>query len=109
MAQISISELSQTISELIDLDLEEQSLIVDAIDRAIDARQIVGGSSTEYEGKLGGSHPNPPILINGIVMPTSHPYPPDYFPIGKIAGPGYHPQPTPRHPHRPRHPHHPHR
>jgi hypothetical protein len=104
MAQISISELSQTISELIDLDLEEQSLMASAIDRAIDARQIVGGSSSEYQGKLGGSQPNPPILINGIMLPVDRPlHPnPDYFPIGKIAIPTYHPQPIPQHP---RHPH----
>lgn len=104
MAQISISELSQTISELIDLDLEEQSLMVSAIDRAIDARQIVGGSSSEYRGKLGGAHPNPPILINGTMVavdPQPH-YTPDYFPIGKIASPTYHPRPIPKHPRHPR-------
>jgi hypothetical protein len=78
MAQISISELSQSISELIDLDLHEQSLMVEAIDRALDARQIVGGQGIASKCKV-------PILINGIIAVRDDCVP--YFPIGKIAAP----------------------
>jgi hypothetical protein len=96
MAQISISELSQTISELIDLDPEQQSSIVTAIDRALDARQIVGGKSYRPPLVAGGIRPAPqpncdvPILINSIiaVSPNCHP-PSNNFPIGKIAAPGF--------------------
>ncbi len=100
MAYISISELSQTISELIDLDADQQSLLGSAIDRALDARKVVGGQTTI------GEAPSDPPLINGI-MPG--PYTPDYFPIGRIANPSPTPaHPRPRHPRqpRPRRPHH---
>jgi hypothetical protein len=55
MSQISISELSQTISELIDLDADKQSLMTGEIDRAIDTRQIVGGSISPYQSSWSGS------------------------------------------------------
>jgi hypothetical protein len=95
MAQISISELSQTISELIDLDLEQQSSVLTAIDRALDARQIVGGKSYRPSPLVaGGIRPAPkpshdvPILINGIIAVSPHCNPPVHnFPIGKIAVP----------------------
>ncbi len=86
MSQISISELSQTISELIDLDADQQSLMTAAIDRAIDARNIVGGNAL-----TGGSY----LAAGGISYvppcdtPTTAPCNPNphYFPIGKIAAP----------------------
>jgi hypothetical protein len=96
MAQISISELSQTISELIDLDTEQQSLITSAIDRAMDARQIVGGKSTRHLPMVNGRiRPNPkpiccdvPILINGTIAVSPYCHPPsNHFPIGKISKP----------------------
>lgn len=94
MAQISISELSQTISELIDLDPQQQSLMTSAIDRAIDARQVVGGKSLGGTPLLaGGITPAPPdcevpVLINGVIaVPPGCGPNPNYFPIGKIAAP----------------------
>jgi hypothetical protein len=95
MAQISISELSQTISELIDLDTEQQSLITSAIDRAMDARQIVGGKSTRHLPMVNGRirpAPRPtcdvPILINGIIAVSPYCDPrSNHFPIGKISKP----------------------
>jgi hypothetical protein len=99
MAQISISELSQTVSELIDLDLQEQSLIASAIDRALDARQVFGGQTSTATGDSAR-----PPLINGIVIPPDHPiHPPKHFPIGKIPVPIHNPHPLPS-PH-PRPPH----
>jgi hypothetical protein len=66
MANISIEELSQTISELIDLDLDQQSLLESAVDRAIAAKDITGGR---------GYHPRhpryPTPIINGKIA-----YPP---------------------------------
>jgi hypothetical protein len=47
MANISINELSLTISELVDLDPNQQSLIESAITRAISAKEskdVVGGN-----------------------------------------------------------------
>jgi hypothetical protein len=115
MAHISISELSQTISELIDLDADQQSVLGSAIDRALDARKVVGGTTSGKldfppgtVGLIATTEPSHQPLINGL-MPS-----PDYFPIGKIANP--HPTPitpdpvlTPIHPRprpRPRHPRH---
>ena len=43
MANISIQDLSITISELIDLDSSEQSTIESAVNRAISAKDISGG------------------------------------------------------------------
>jgi hypothetical protein len=86
MSQISISELSQTISELIDLDADQQSLLGSAIDRAIDARNIVGGTALSGGQSLaaGGIMYVPPCNT-----PTTAPCNPNphSFPIGKIAGP----------------------
>jgi hypothetical protein len=90
---ISISELSHTISELIDLDPQQQSLMASAIDRALDARQIVGGTSVAANTLVaGGIMPTPPkcevpVLINGTIAvpPNCPPRKPRCFPIGKIA------------------------
>lgn len=43
MANISIHDLSITISELVDLDQEQQSAIESALNRAISAKDITGG------------------------------------------------------------------
>jgi hypothetical protein len=70
MASISINELSQTISELVDLDADQQSLLESAMDRAISTKDIVGGAT--------------PVLgvpTIGIVIAGG------YFPIGKIKPP----------------------
>ena len=73
MSNISINELSQTISELIDLDLDHQSLIESAVNRAIAAKDITGGR---------GYRPRPihgcPTITNGKIA-----CPP--FVTGKIA------------------------
>lgn len=47
MANISINELSQTISELVNLDADQQKLIELAVDRAISTKDIVGGLSSD--------------------------------------------------------------
>jgi hypothetical protein len=78
MSNISINELSQTISELIDLDLDQQSLIESAVDRAIAAKNITGGRG--YRPRYHGHYPTPiingkiayPPLINGTVV-NPHP------------------------------------
>ncbi len=95
MSQISISELSQAISELIDLDTDQQSLMTAAIDRALDARQIVGGAVMAkgrppmVTGQIATTDPFDqsftPVIVNGLI------YDPSYFPIGRIANPN----PTP--------------
>jgi hypothetical protein len=64
MASISINELSQTISELVDLDADQQKLLESAVDRAVSTKDIVGGQSL-------------PIIAGGITP----------FPIGKIIPP----------------------
>jgi hypothetical protein len=43
MANISIKDLSTTISELVDLDLEQQHAIESALNRAVTAKDIAGG------------------------------------------------------------------
>jgi hypothetical protein len=43
MANISIHDLSITISELVDLDIEQKSAIESALNRAISAKDITGG------------------------------------------------------------------
>jgi hypothetical protein len=62
MANISVRDLSNAISELLDLelvDLDQQSTIELALNRAISAQEIVGGlRDTDY----------PPMLC-GIVCP----------------------------------------
>jgi hypothetical protein len=63
MASISINELSQTISELVDLDADQQKLLESAVDRAVSTKDIVGGLS--------------PAIIAGGFFPVP-------FPIGKI-------------------------
>jgi hypothetical protein len=78
MSTISINELSQTIAELIDLDLYEQSLIQSAVDRAISAKDITGGRG--YRPRHPRHYPTPiingkvayPPLINGT-MPSPQP------------------------------------
>jgi hypothetical protein len=64
MASISINELSQTISELVDLDADQQKLLESAVDRVVSTKDIVGGQFF-------------PIIAGGIFP----------FPIGKIMPP----------------------
>jgi hypothetical protein len=45
MANISIEDLSLTISELVDLEPEQQNLIELAVNRVIAAKDIIGGFS----------------------------------------------------------------
>jgi hypothetical protein len=111
MSEINIRDLAQAYSELIDLDDDRQQLLQSAIERSIDAREIVGGQGASSKSKVtklpnpliaGGLAPAPssppkecPVLINGIVLcdppnqPPSQPKPqhPPFFPIGKIARP----------------------
>jgi hypothetical protein len=58
MANISIEDLSLTISELVDLEPEQQNLIESAVNRAISAKDITGGFSVA----------RPPILV-GLIVP----------------------------------------
>lgn len=65
MANISINELSSSISELVDLDTNQQGLVESAIARAIsaqEAKNIVGGSQALT---MGGYFPHwwTPIVI----------------------------------------------
>jgi hypothetical protein len=62
MASISINELSLTISELVDLDPEQQNLIESAVNRAISAKDIVGGAyySPDLPKLAGAMAPPPP-------------------------------------------------
>lgn len=76
MASISINELSQTISELVDLDADQQSLLKSAVDRAISTKDIVGGQASTIIA--GGIKPIPCPIIAGGIRP---------FPIGKIVPP----------------------
>jgi hypothetical protein len=85
MSNISIDELSQTISELIDLDLDQQSLIASAVDRAIAAKDITGGGRIcppIINGKIACNPPltHPPIsirlcppLVAGGISPAPKP------------------------------------
>lgn len=43
MANISVRDLSVTISELIDLDSAEQSTVESAVNRALSAKEVQGG------------------------------------------------------------------
>jgi hypothetical protein len=54
MANISVRDFSTTISELIDLDLEQQSVIESALNRAISAKDVTGGKVAD------------PIIAGGI-------------------------------------------
>jgi hypothetical protein len=85
MANISIEELSQTISELIDLDRDQQSLIASAVDRAIAAKDITGG------GRI-----CPPIINGKIVCnpPLTHP-PISVRPWPPLVAGGISPAPKP--------------
>lgn len=76
MASISINELSQTISELVDLDADQQKLLESAVDRAVSTKDIVGGLSPAIIA--GGFFPVPCPIIAGGIRP---------FPIGKIMPP----------------------
>ncbi len=74
MPNISINELSHTISELIDLDLEHQSLIESAVNRALAAKDIIGGGAYGYPKPIiNGKIINPHPIINGTVI---NPHPP---------------------------------
>ena len=46
MANISIEDLSFTISEIVDLEPEQQNLIESAVNRVIAAKEITGGFSS---------------------------------------------------------------
>jgi hypothetical protein len=46
MANISIEDLSFTISEIVDLEPEQQNLIESAVNRVISAKDITGGFSS---------------------------------------------------------------
>jgi hypothetical protein len=63
MANISIQDLSITISELVDLDLEQQYAIESALNRAISAKDISGGQSVVVRPAIlaGFIQPSPPI------------------------------------------------
>jgi hypothetical protein len=60
MANISIEDLSLTISELIDLEPNQQNLLESAVNRAISAKDIVGGQVQ--------SGPRLPILVGLIAQ-----------------------------------------
>lgn len=45
MANISIKELSQTISKLVNLDTEQQNLVELAVNRAVSTKEIFGGQA----------------------------------------------------------------
>jgi hypothetical protein len=77
MSNISINELSRTISELIDLDLDQQNLIASAVDRAISAKDITGGRGfrprhPRYPTPIINGKVAYPPLINGT-MPSPQP------------------------------------
>jgi hypothetical protein len=46
MANISIKDLSLTISEIVDLEPDQQNLIESAVNRVISAKDITGGQSS---------------------------------------------------------------
>jgi hypothetical protein len=60
MANISIEDLSLTISELVDLEPEQQNLIESAVNRAIAAKDITGGFSVAHF----------PIREIGLIFPA---------------------------------------
>jgi hypothetical protein len=63
MANISIEDLSLTISELVDLEPDQQNLIESAVNRAISAKDITGGQVQS------GPRDRLPILVGLIVPP----------------------------------------
>jgi hypothetical protein len=67
MANISIHDLSITISELVDLDTEQKSAIESALNRAISAKDITGGYKV------------PPIIIAGGLFPMPPKAPSELF------------------------------
>jgi hypothetical protein len=60
MANISIHDLSITISELVDLDTEQQNAIESALNRAISAKDITGGHKVPVPILAGFIYPLPP-------------------------------------------------
>jgi hypothetical protein len=60
MANISIHDLSITISELVDLDTEQQNTIESALNRAISAKDITGGNKVIDPILAGFIYPFPP-------------------------------------------------
>ena len=60
MANISIEDLSFTISEIVDLEPEQQNLIELAVNRVISAKEITGGFSS---ARL-------PIPTIGLIVPA---------------------------------------
>jgi hypothetical protein len=60
MANISIEDLSFTISELINLEPNQQNLIESAVNRVISAKDITGGFSVA----------RPPIPEIGLIFPA---------------------------------------
>jgi hypothetical protein len=65
MANISIHDLSITISEFFDLGSEQQSAIESALNRAISAKEILGGQKSIIP-TLGDDYP---ILLTGYSQP----------------------------------------
>lgn len=71
MANITIQELSLTISQLVDLDPSQQHLIETALDRAIaaqDLKDIVGG--IQLPSLITNRFPRPVAV--GISLPRSY-------------------------------------
>jgi hypothetical protein len=50
MANISIEDLSFTISEIVDLEPEQQNLIESAVNQVIAAKDIIGGFAMPADG-----------------------------------------------------------
>lgn len=71
MANISIRDLSSIISELVDLDAEQQSTIESALNRAVSAKDIAGGIGAKPITIAGGIFPMPPVIEDDL----SKPYP----------------------------------
>jgi hypothetical protein len=65
MANISIYDLSITISELVDLDADQQSTIESALNRAISAKDISGGANPAIAGGIFF----PPTTDDGLPNP----------------------------------------
>ena len=63
MDNISIDNLSFTISELVDLDSDQQNLVESAVNRAISAKDIAGGL---------GQSTHPPIFAGGLLPPCNN-------------------------------------
>jgi hypothetical protein len=88
MANISIDELSLTISELVDLDPEQQTLIESALIRAVSAKDIVGGAYPPQPPTIGGAMaPGPKLPGPDDGTPDTPPIKPKVF-VGRAAPPG---------------------